>query len=52
MFFSTYPRVADGIQLRTWSGVPRAGQPKVPPVAQGLLERDLMWLDTGPNGAR
>ena len=28
-FFSTWPSVADGFQLRTWRGGPQAGQPKV-----------------------
>ncbi len=45
MFFSTYPRVADGVQLKNWRGGPLAGQPKVPPTAQGLIARGLMRLD-------
>ncbi len=47
-FFSTLPRVADGVQLRTWRGGPQAGQPKVPAIAQGLLERGLMRLEPTP----
>ncbi len=47
-FFSTLPRVADGFQLRTWRGGPQVGQPKVPVVAQGLLERGLMRLEPTP----
>ena len=47
VFFSTYPRVAEGFQLKTWRGGPRAGQPKLPPTAMGLVERGLMRLDTG-----
>jgi hypothetical protein len=46
MFFSTYPSVAEGFQLKTWRGGPLAGQPKIPPTAKGLLERALMRLDT------
>ena len=46
MVFSTLPTVAEGFQLRTWRGGPQAGQPKIPPVAKGLLERGLMRLDT------
>lgn len=46
MFFSTYPSVAEGFQLRTWRGGPQAGQPKLPPAAKTLLERGLMRLDT------
>jgi hypothetical protein len=47
MFFSTYPTVAEGFQLKTWRGGPQAGQPKIPPVAKGLIDRGLMRLDTG-----
>jgi len=43
--FSTLPTVAEGIWLRTWVGGPRAGQPKVPSRAQGLLARGLLRLD-------
>ncbi len=46
MYFSTYPRVADGFQLKTWRGGPQAGQPKIPQAAQGLIDRGLMRLDT------
>jgi hypothetical protein len=45
MFFSTLPRVADGFQLRTWRGGPLARQPKIPPVARGLIDKGLMRLD-------
>ena len=45
LFFSTLPRVADGFYLRTWRGGPRAGQPKLPLAAQGLVARGLMRLD-------
>jgi hypothetical protein len=47
-FFSTLPRVADGVPIRTWRGGAQAGQPKVPAVAQGLLERGLMRLEPTP----
>jgi len=47
-FFSTLPSVADGFQLRTWRGGAQAGQPKVPIVAKGLLERGLMRLEPTP----
>ncbi len=46
MFFSTYPSVADGFQLRTWRAGPQAGQAKLPPAAKTLLDRGLMRLDT------
>jgi hypothetical protein len=45
MFFSTFPTVAEGFQLKTWRGGPQAGQPKLPPAAKNLLERGLMRLD-------
>jgi len=45
MFFSTYPTVAEGIQIKNWRGGPQAGQPKIPGVAQGLLDRGLLRLD-------
>jgi len=44
MFFSTLPSVADGFQLKTWRGGPLAKQPKVPPVARGLIDRGLSAL--------
>ncbi len=47
-FFSTLPSVADGFQIRTWRGGAQAGQPKVPLVAKGLLERGLMRLEPAP----
>jgi len=46
MFFSTLPTAAEGFQLRTWRGGPKAGKPKIPQAAEGLLERGLMRLDT------
>jgi hypothetical protein len=52
MFFSTYPTVAEGFQLKTWRGGPQAGQPKLPPSARSLLDRGLMWLDVGSRAPR
>jgi 2-hydroxychromene-2-carboxylate isomerase len=46
MFFSTFPTVAEGFQLRVWRGGSHARQPKLPPPAKSLLERGLMRLDT------
>lgn len=45
-FFSTFPTIADGIQLRTWRTGARKDQPKLPPAAQSLLARELVRLDT------
>jgi hypothetical protein len=44
-FFSTFPTVAEGFQLRTWRAGPKQGQPKLSPAAGSLVERDLMRLD-------
>ena len=46
LFFSTYPTVAEGFQLKTWRGGLDAGKPKLPPSAKTLIERKLMRLDT------
>jgi len=47
-FFSTYPTVAEGFQLKVWRGGPQARQPKLPHAAKSLIERGLMRLDTCP----
>jgi hypothetical protein len=47
MFFSTFPTVAEGFQLKTWRGGPQAGQPTLPPPARSLVDRGLMRLYTG-----
>jgi hypothetical protein len=47
-FFSTYPTVAEGFQLKVWRGGPQAKEPKLPPAAKTLIERGLMRLDTSP----
>ena len=47
-FFSTFPTVAEGFQLKVWRGGPQARQPKLPPAAKSLIERGLMRLDTSP----
>jgi hypothetical protein len=52
MFFSTFPTVAEGFQLKMWRGGPRAGQPKLPPAATSLVERGLMRLNTTSRIAR
>jgi hypothetical protein len=47
MFFSTLPTVAEGFMIKRWRGGPQAGQPKISPLAQGLMDRGLMRLDSG-----
>lgn len=32
--------------VRVWRGGPRAGEPKIPLLAKGLVDRGLMRLDT------
>ncbi len=45
MYFSTYPTVAEGFQLKTWRAGPQKGQAKLSPAAKSLLDRGLMRLD-------
>ena len=42
MRFGQLPSVAEGLFLRMWRGGAQAGQPKLPVVVQGMLERDLV----------
>jgi hypothetical protein len=48
-FFSTFPSVAEGFQLRTWRGGPQKGKPKMPPPAKTLVDRGLMRIDRSSN---
>jgi hypothetical protein len=48
-FFSTLPSAAEGLQLRTWRGGPRTGQPKLPPSARTLVDRGQMRIDRTSN---
>lgn len=52
LHFSQLPSVADGLFLRTWRGGPQAGQPKVPPAVQSMLERGLVELRTDQHWPR
>jgi hypothetical protein len=51
-FFSFFPSVAEGFALRTWRGGPQKGQPKLPPPAKSLIDRQLMRLDRSSNMPR
>ena len=42
--FDQAPQATDGIYLHTWRGRSQAGQPKVPKVVQGLVERGLVHI--------
>jgi hypothetical protein len=46
-YFTTLPTVAEGLMLRTWRTGPRAGQPKLGPAAQSLLDRGFVSLAAG-----
>ena len=45
--FGQDPRAADGFLLRTWRSGPQAGQPKLPPAVQSMLERGLVEIRMG-----
>src|SRR3712207_9326620 len=52
LHFGQYPRLADGLFLRTWRGGPQKGEPKLPPAVRTMLERGLVELRTGRGGPR
>jgi hypothetical protein len=52
MHFGQYPRLADGLFLRTWRGGTNKGEPKVPPAVRSMLERGLVELRTERTGPR
>jgi hypothetical protein len=52
--FGQAPSLAEGIWLRTWRSGAKAGQPKIPAAAAGMLARGLLELRpaAGPGGTR
>jgi hypothetical protein len=44
-YFTALPTVAEGLMPRTWRTGPRAGQSKLGPAAQSLLDRAFVSLD-------
>ena len=52
MRFGQYPRLADGLFLRTWRGGPQRGEPKLPPAVQSMLARGLVEIRRERVGAR
>lgn len=46
---ATLPAAADGFLVRTRKTGANAGNPKIPPAAQSLLERGLMRLERRPS---
>jgi hypothetical protein len=49
--FGSYPKLADGMLLRTWRSGPKADLPKIPKAMAGLVERGLVDVPSGPQPA-
>jgi len=50
--FGQYPKLADGIFLRTWRGGPEKSQPKIPPAIRSMIDRGLIELRVTERGPR
>lgn len=50
--FGARPRLSAGIRLNRWTTGPRRGEPKIPPVLAGLIERGLMDVPPEDLGER
>src|SRR2546421_1220434 len=50
--FSQYPRLEDGLFLRTWRGGAEKGQPKIPPAVQSMIDRGLVEIRNSERGPR
>ncbi|MBW4022971.1 MAG: hypothetical protein HIU92_07475 [Proteobacteria bacterium] len=50
--FGMFPSLSAGIRLNVWTSGPRRGEPKVPPVLAGLIERGLMEMPAEHLGRR
>ena len=48
-YLASLPAAADGFFVRTRRTGPNAGEPKVPPAGQSLLEKGLMRLERQPS---
>jgi hypothetical protein len=46
--FGSFPRIAEGVFLRTWRSGPQLGEPKLPPAVKTMLERGL--VEVRPDG--
>jgi hypothetical protein len=42
--FGEYPRLGDGIILRTWRAGERKGEPKIPPAIASMIARGLVEI--------
>ena len=49
--FGSYPKLVDGMLLRTWRSGPKADLPKIPKAMAGLVERGLVDVPSGPQPA-
>jgi hypothetical protein len=52
LHFSQYPRLEDGIFLRTWRGGPQKGEPKIPPAVRTMMDRGLLEICNTERGPR
>ena len=50
--FGQYPRLADGVFLRTWRGGAQKGQPKIPPAIRSMVDRGLVEIRDSDRGPR
>src|SRR5215218_81197 len=50
MRFGQYPELANGLFLRTWRAGPHKGEPKIPKVIQGMIDRGLIEVRRNPTG--
>src|SRR3712207_1981436 len=48
--FGQEPQLANGLFLRTWRAGLHKGEPKIPKVIQGMLERGLVEIRPNPMG--
>ena len=46
--FGAYPRLADGIILRSWRTGSRKGEPKIPPAIASMVARGLVTIRPTP----
>ena len=52
LHFGQYPRLADGIFLRTWRGGPQKSEPKIPPAVRTMMDRRLVEIRNTERGPR
>jgi hypothetical protein len=50
MRFGQYPELTNGLFLRTWRAGPHKGEPKIPKVIRGMLDRGLAEIRPNPMG--